>query len=130
ALSLSAAMTFGMPRQFAGSDLLLTSLLSGEMGEAQSSWPALWEAAGKATAWTTWLVAGRLAAARAEIALHAETAESAVEWAQRSLVIARRTKRRKYEARSLTTLGEALVRLRRRDEALDALRRAVAIVDD
>ena len=130
ALELSSAMTFGMPRQFAGSDLIFTQLLGGDIGGAQAAWPSRWEDAQHATAWTTWLVAGRLAAARAEIALHAETAESAVEWAQRSLVIARRTKRRKYEARSLTTLGEALVRLRRRDEALDALRRAVAIVDD
>ena len=83
-----------------------------------------------ATAWTTWLVAGRLAAARAEIALHAETPEAAAEWAQTSLEIARRTKRRKYEARSLTLLGHALARLRRGDEALDALRAAVVIVDD
>ncbi|TML18030.1 MAG: tetratricopeptide repeat protein [Actinobacteria bacterium] len=130
ALSLSAAMTFGMPRQFAGSDLLLTSLLSGEMGEAQSSWPALWEAAGKATAWTTWLVAGRLAAGRAEIALHAETPESAAEWAQRAIQIARRTRRRKYETRSLEVLGQALAKLGRRDEARQTLRSAVALADE
>ena len=92
ALSLSAAQTFGMPRQFAGSDLLLTDLLAGDIGTAQTTWPALWEGAGKATGWTTWLVAGRLAAARAEIALHAEPAESAVEWADRAVAIARRTR--------------------------------------
>ena len=67
--------------------------------------------------------------ARAEIALHAEPAESAVEWAQRSLEIARRTRRRKYEARSSTLLGEAFARLGRREAALEALRAAVPIAD-
>jgi class 3 adenylate cyclase/tetratricopeptide (TPR) repeat protein len=130
ALSLSEEMTFGMPRQFAGSDLLITSLLSGDIGEAQRTWPILWESAGKATGWTTWLVAGRLAASRAEIALHAETPESAAEWAERAIQIARRTKRRKYETRSLEILGQALAKLGRRDEALQTLRSAVALADE
>lgn len=123
-------MTFGMPRQFAGSDLLITSILSGDIGAAQASWPSLWESAGKATAWTTWLVAGRLASSRAEIALHAESPESAAEWAERAIQIARRTKRRKYEARTLEILGQALVKLGRREEALQTLRSAVALADD
>ena len=62
--------------------------------------------------------------------MQAESAELAIEWARRSLAIARRTRRRKYEARSLTLLGQALARLRRRDEALEALRTAVPIADD
>ena len=74
--------------------------------------------------------AGRLAVARAEIALHAESPEAAAEWAERSLEVARRTLRRKYEARALTLLGQALARLRRRDEALAALKAAVTIADD
>jgi class 3 adenylate cyclase/tetratricopeptide (TPR) repeat protein len=130
ALELSAALTFGMPRQFAGSDLLFTLLLQGDIGAAQAAWPARWEGTNEATAWTTWLVAGRLAAARAEIALHAEPPESALEWAQNSLDIARRTHRRKYEARSLTLVGQALARLRRKNEALEALRSALTIADD
>jgi tetratricopeptide (TPR) repeat protein len=130
ALELSRNLAFSMPRQFAGSDLLFTQLLQGDVGAAQAAWPALWEGTTEATAWTKWLIAGRLAAARAEIALHAETPESAAEWAQRSLEIARRTHRRKYEARSLTLLGQALAGLRRRDEALTALRSAVAIADE
>jgi len=130
ALSLSPAGGFGMPRQFAGSDLLLTRLLAGDVGEAQSSWPALWEGAAKATAWTTWLIAGRLAASKAEIALLAETPESAAEWAERAIQIARRTKRRKYEARSQALLGQALAKLGRRDEALQALRFAVDLADE
>jgi tetratricopeptide (TPR) repeat protein len=118
-----------MPKQFAGSDLLFTQLLEGDIGGAQAAWPARWEGAEQATGWTTWLIAGRLAAARAEIALHAESPEVAAEWAERSLSIARRTKRRKYEARSLTLLGQALARLQRKDEAVLALRSAIEIAD-
>jgi tetratricopeptide (TPR) repeat protein len=76
------------------------------------------------------LIRGRLAAVRAEIALHAETPEAAAEWAQRSLEIARGTHRRKYESRSLMLLGQALARLGRRDEALASLRSAVTIADE
>jgi tetratricopeptide (TPR) repeat protein len=129
ALELAGAVTFGMPRQFAGSDLLFTRLLAGDVGGAQAAWPERWESADHATAWTTWLIRGRLAAARAEIALHAESPETAVEWAECSLEIARRTRRRKYEARSLELLGQALARLGRRNEALAALRGAVPITD-
>jgi tetratricopeptide (TPR) repeat protein len=129
ALELSPATGFGMPKQFAGADLVLTDLLAGDVGSAQSSWPARWEAAEHATGWTRWLIAGRLLAARAEIALEAETPESAAEWAQRAIAIARRTRRSKYEARSLSTLGQALARLKREDDALAALRSAVEIAD-
>jgi class 3 adenylate cyclase/tetratricopeptide (TPR) repeat protein len=129
AVELAAGLTFSMPRQFAGSDLLFTNLLAGDIGAAQAAWPGRWDGAAEATAWTTWLIRGRLAAARAEIALHAEPAESALEWAERSLNLARRTSRRKYEARSLTLLGHALKRLGKRDEALAALREATVVAD-
>jgi class 3 adenylate cyclase len=130
ALELSAGRSFGMPSAFASSDLVFTDLLADEVGRAQAAWPALWENAANATAWTNWLIYGRLAAARAEIALRAETPESAIEWAQQAIEIARRTRRRKYEARSLTVLGAALAQVGRRDEALRALRVAVAIADE
>jgi predicted ATPase len=121
---------FGMPRQFAGSDLLFTDLIAGEIGRAEEAWPRLWAAAAEATAWTTWLIAGRLACARSEIAAATGDIDAALEWATQSIDIARRTKRRKYEARSSTLLGQALAKLGRRDESLSALRRAVAIADD
>jgi len=129
ALDLSAGMQFGMPKQFAGADLIWTDLLAGDVGSAQAAWPERWELAEHATGWTTWLIAGRLLAARAEIALEAETPESAAEWAQRAIDVARRTRRAKYEARALSTLGQALARLKREDEALAALRSAVEIAD-
>jgi class 3 adenylate cyclase len=127
---LVAGMQFGMPKQFAGSDLIQTQLLAGDVGGAQAAWPQRWADAEHAAAWTTWLIAGRLALARAEIALSAETPETAAEWAQRALEIARRTRRRKYQALSLRTQGQALARLGRADDALDLLRRAVQITDE
>jgi tetratricopeptide (TPR) repeat protein len=129
AVELSAGMPFGMPKQFAEADLVWTDILAGEIGEAQTRWPERWQAAEHATGWTRWLIAGRLLAARSEIALEAETPEDAAEWARRAIDVARRTRRFKYEARSLSTLGEALVRLGRRDDGLDALRSAVQIAD-
>jgi tetratricopeptide (TPR) repeat protein len=130
ALELSEGQSFSMPWRFARSDLLITDLLSGDIEAAERAWPNLWRDAEGATGWTKWLIYGRLTAARAEIALQAETPESAVEWAQRSVDLARRTLRRKYEARSLSNLGEALVRMGRRGEAIDALRAGVAAADE
>ena len=130
ALSLSGTDGFSMPRQFAGSDLLLTQILEGDIGGAQATWPSLWEGAAEATAWTTWLIAGRLAFSRAAIDLHADAAESAVEWANRAIQIAQRTKRRKYEALSLEVLGQALAKLGRPEEAMTALAGAVTLSDE
>ncbi len=130
ALELSAGLTFGMPKQFAGSDLIFTQLLAGDVGAAQAGWPQCWAGTEEATGWTRWLIVARLVVARAEIALHAESAESAAEWAERALSLTRKTLRRKYEARSLTLLGQALAQLGRRDDAIAALRSAVAIADD
>ena len=122
-------MTFRMPNAFANSDLIFTDLLADDVGRAQAAWAGQWEAASSATGWTIWLIYGRLAAARAEIALRAESPESALEWAQQAVEIARRTRRRKYEARSLS-LGEAQAKVGRRDEALRALRGAVKLADE
>jgi tetratricopeptide (TPR) repeat protein len=129
ALELSAGEGFGMPRRFAQSDLVFTDLLRGDVGRAQNAWPDLWADAEGATAWTRWLIYGRLAAARAEIALDAEGPESAADWAGRAVEIARRTRRRKYEARSLSLLGEALARLGRKGAALEAFQSGVALAD-
>jgi tetratricopeptide (TPR) repeat protein len=128
-LELSAGMQFGMPKQFGGSDLIQTHLLAGDVGAAQVEWPARWADAEHATGWTTWLIAGRLLAARAEIALEAETPELTAEWAERAIGVARRTRRAKYEARALSTLGQALARLKREEDALATLRSAVEITD-
>ena len=72
ALEAARNISFAMPRRFALSDLLQTALLAGDVGRAQADWPALWEDASEATGWTRWLIIGRLAVARSEIALHAD----------------------------------------------------------
>jgi class 3 adenylate cyclase/tetratricopeptide (TPR) repeat protein len=128
-LERTPAGGFGMPRRFAQSDLLQTSLLEGDIGRAQALWPGFWEDAEQAPAWTRWLIYGRLAVARAEIALHAETPDDAVEWAQKAIDISVSTRRRKYEAVARAVLGDALARLGRRDEALAQLEAAVRIAD-
>ena len=130
ALELSEGMSFSMPRSFARADLILTDLLAGEVGDAQTGFEVLWRAAENATAWTRWLIYGRLTAARGEIALASENPESAVEWARQGIEVATRTRRRKYEARGRTVLGEALARLDRRDESLAELTAAAAIADE
>ena len=129
ALELSPPSYFNMPRQFAGSDLLQAELLAGETGRADSLWRQRWDEADEATGWTRWLIAGRLELARAEVQLAAGDAEAALEWADKSLATARRTHRRKYEARSLTVRGQALARLGRKAESLESLQAAVPIAD-
>jgi tetratricopeptide (TPR) repeat protein len=128
-LEIALADSFGMPRRFARSDLLQTALLEGDIGRAQVEWPTLWEDAEHAPAWTRWLIRGRLAAARAEIALHAEAPEAAIDWSQKAIEIAVSTRRRKYEALARRSLGDALARLGRRDAALLELETAVRIAD-
>jgi class 3 adenylate cyclase/tetratricopeptide (TPR) repeat protein len=130
ALELSAGQWFPMPLRFAQSDLLFTDLLGGDIGKAQADWPSRWEDAEGSTGWTRWLIYTRLAVARAEIALHAEEPESAIEWAQKSLELSRTTLRRKYEARALSLLGEALARAGRRDEAIRSLEAGAKIADE
>jgi class 3 adenylate cyclase/DNA-binding SARP family transcriptional activator len=129
ALDASRSMSFGMPRRFAQSDLLQTALLEGDVGRAQTEWPALWEDAAEASGWTRWLILGRLAVARAEIALNAEAPEAAAEWAAKAVEVTVRTLRRKYEVLARGHLGHALVALGRPDEGLAELRRAVATAD-
>jgi class 3 adenylate cyclase/tetratricopeptide (TPR) repeat protein len=130
ALELSMGHWFPMPLRFAHSDLLFTDLLEGDIGRAQADWPSRWDDAEGATGWTRWLIYTRLAVARAEIALNAEEPESAIEWAQKSLELARATLRRKYEARALSLLGEALAQAGRRDEAIQTLEAGVGLADE
>jgi hypothetical protein len=118
-----------MPRRFALSDLLFTALLAGDVDRARADWPALWEDAAEATGWTRWLILGRLAVARAEIASNVEPPEAAAEWAANAVDVTVRTRRRKYEAQARSLLGRALVALRRREEGLAELGRAVALSD-
>jgi class 3 adenylate cyclase/tetratricopeptide (TPR) repeat protein len=130
-LALEAArnVAFGMPRRFALSDLLQTALLSGDVGRAQADWAALWEDASEAAGWTGWLILGRLAVARAEIALYVDPPERAAELAANAVEVTVRTRRRKYEAVARCHLGRALARLGQVEEGLAELRSAVVLAD-
>ena len=118
-----------MPLQFAGSDLLLTKLIAGDVEGAQSAWPTLWERADDATAWTKWLIAGRLMYARSEIALHAE------EGGRGRVGVA--CDRHRAQNTASEVRGALADRARPRAhrarparEALEALRAAIAIADE
>ena len=116
--------------RFALADLLQTALLEGDVGRAAADWPELWEDATSATGWTRWLIRGRLAVARAEIALLAGTARGGGRVGVRTPSSSRsQTRRAKYEAQARSLLGRALVRLDRRVEGIAELRRAVDIAD-
>ena len=129
ALAASEDLVFGMPRRFALSDLLQTSLLAGDIGPCQADWPALWEDASEATGWTRWLILGRLAVARAEIAAHSEPPDVAADWATKAVDITVRTRRRKYESLARAELGRALVALGRATDGVAELRAAVSLAD-
>jgi tetratricopeptide (TPR) repeat protein len=129
ALELSAGMAFSMPRSFAGVDIVLTDVLAEDFDVALAGFEQMWRDAENVTAWTRWLIFGRLTTARAEIELLAGNPASAVEWAQNSIDVTTRTRRRKYEARARAIMGEALARMGQRDKAFAELEAAVALAD-
>jgi len=106
-------------------DLLYTDLIDDEVGSAERAWPGLWERARDATGWERWLAPGRLAVARAEIALRAERPEAAIEGAHEAFEIARRIGRVKYDVSARIVLGLALIELGRGQDAVAEVRTAV-----
>ena len=106
ALEASRELAFGMPRRFALADLLQTALLEGDVDRAAADWPELWEDANTATGWTRWLVRGRLAVARAEIAVRSGTRPRRPPSGRRRRSSSRsQTRRAKYEAQARSLLG-------------------------
>jgi tetratricopeptide (TPR) repeat protein len=110
-------------------DLLLADLAGGDASAAEKAWPGLWQEAQTAKGLHRWLMAGRLAAARADIALALGRPETAAEAARESLAHAERYGRRKYQAASCLALGRALLDLQRPAEAAVELKRAVALAE-
>ena len=106
-------------------DLLAIDLAEGEVGRAQAAWPTLWQAALSGRGLHRWLMRGRLATVRAEIALALGDAALAAEAAVEAIEHARAHGRLKYEAASRLVLGSALLRLERRSEAISELRRTL-----
>jgi class 3 adenylate cyclase/tetratricopeptide (TPR) repeat protein len=110
-------------------DLLLADLAAGDASAAEKAWPGLWQEAQTAKGLHRWLMAGRLAAARADIALALGRSGAAAEAARESLAHAERYDRPKYQAASLHALGRALLDLRRPADAAVELQRAVTIAE-
>lgn len=81
------------------------------------------------SAWNEWLGTGRLAVARAEIALLAEGPDAAVRRAKEAIDLARPVGRLKYETMARSILGTALVALGRGEDGVAELRAAVEGAD-
>jgi tetratricopeptide (TPR) repeat protein len=121
--------SFNMPWMNATMDLLQTELLGGDFGAAEARWGGLWDDVRKSTAWERWFLGGKLAAARAEIALRAGEAEPAADWAQKAIGMAQPVGRLKYETVARTILAEALLAMGRVQEAVAELQTAIRDAD-
>ena len=110
-------------------DLLYTDLVEDDVASAERAWPDLWERARDGTGWERWLAPGRLAVARAEIALRTERPEAAIDGALEAIEVARRIGRLKYDVSARIVLGSALFGLGRGKDAVDELGTAVEGAD-
>jgi class 3 adenylate cyclase/tetratricopeptide (TPR) repeat protein len=126
AIELGARIGFPGAQISGRIDLLLGDLAVGDVGRAAAAWPALWNAAEATAGWHQWLWMSRLATAKAEIALAAGRLDDAEEAARGAAELAARHGRLKYVVASNTIRGIALVRRGRLEEAIAALRGAVA----
>jgi class 3 adenylate cyclase/tetratricopeptide (TPR) repeat protein len=100
--------SFNMPWLNGRADLIGSALLRGELGRVERDWQGTWDDAVASDAWEHWLIMGRLAAYRGDLELQAGRLDEAVTWGGRALESARASRRPKYEALALTTLGKAL----------------------
>ena len=121
---------WGMPRAMSATDLVQTAILARDLGEAEKFWKPLWRDPEEIpNDWTRWLVRGRLAAAQAEMALLANNAEAAAEWARNAIELAQPVHRLKYEVVARTLLGRALLGLGKQAEAVAELKVATELSD-
>jgi class 3 adenylate cyclase/tetratricopeptide (TPR) repeat protein len=130
ALQQSGWSGFLMPRLNSLVDIVYTDLALGEVGKAETEWPSTWEEVSRGKAWESWLLHGKMALARAEIALRRDDMDVATEWATTALADAIRTRRRKYEGNARSLVGRIMLATGRADEGVDELRSAVAIADE
>jgi tetratricopeptide (TPR) repeat protein len=121
--------SFNMPWQNALVDLVFNDLLAGDIASAEARWPKVWDDVRAGKAWQRWFLVGKMAAARAEIALHTEGAEAAADWAQKAIEMAVPVGRLKYETVARTILAEALLTIGRVREAVAELQTAVSGAD-
>jgi len=120
---------FTMPKAMAMADLVQTALLQGDIATAQAAWRIQWDDSVNTKGWARWLVACRLAAARAELELATGHPIEAVEWARKTIELSEPVRRVKYEIVGRTLLGHALVASGKPKEAIPELRLAVEQAD-
>jgi tetratricopeptide (TPR) repeat protein len=125
AAELGAAAGFANAVLQSGIDRLFTDLARGELGSAEARWPELWEQTQNTKGWHQWLMAGRLAEGKAEIALAKGDHAKAARLAQEAIDQSRQVRRAKYELAARLVLGQALMALGQPEAGIDELRTAL-----
>lgn len=121
--------SFHMPWMNAATDLVHVDVLAHEWGAALSRWEVLYPQVVQTPAWERWLLGCKLATFRAEVALYADDAQTAADWAERALASTRSAGRVKYEIAARDVLGRALSRLGRGDEGSRQVAAAASAAD-
>jgi class 3 adenylate cyclase/tetratricopeptide (TPR) repeat protein len=125
AAELGAATGFANAVLQSGIDQLFTDLARGQVGRAEVRWPELWDRTQNIKGTHQWLMAGRLAEARAEIALAKGDHAEAARLAQEAIDQSREVRRAKYELAARLVLGRALITLGQPERGIDELRTAL-----
>jgi class 3 adenylate cyclase/tetratricopeptide (TPR) repeat protein len=125
AAELADQADFPMAKVQGRIDLLFVDIAAGNLGRASDSLAGLRDDASQLKGFHQWLTAGRLAQARAEIALQTSPPEAAVEAAQEALLEAQVRRRLKYEVAARSVLGLAHLRARQSSQGIVELERAV-----
>ena len=116
---------FTMPKANAMADLVQTALLQGDIATAERAWHVQWQDSINTKGWARWLIACRLAAARAELELMTGHLTEAIDWARKTIELCEPVRRLKYDIVGRTLLGQALVASGKPDQAIGELRLAV-----
>jgi tetratricopeptide (TPR) repeat protein len=120
---------FTMPRANAMADLMQTAVLAGDFATAETTWQTQWGDTLGTKAWDRWLVGGRLAATRAEMALLMDRLDEALEWARKAIELSVPVRRLKYEIVGRIVLGQALLASGRAADAAAGLKPTVEKAD-
>jgi hypothetical protein len=125
AAELADQADFPMAKVQGRIDMIFADIAAGNLGRASDVLPNLQDDASQLKGFHQWLTAGRLAQARAEIALQMNTAAAAVEAARDALREAQVRRRLKYEVAAGSVLGLALIRARQPSHGVVELERAI-----
>jgi hypothetical protein len=107
AAELGAAAGFANAVLQSGIDQLFTDLARGEAASAEARWPELWERTQNIKGFHQWLMARRLAEAKAKIALAKGNYAEAAWLAEHAIDQSREVRRAKYELAARLVLGRA-----------------------